>query len=71
MRAIVLDHVFRGDLLVRAALLNIAYLAVGAAVFPAAFHTARRRGLPLAGLNNGAPQPEAKRCAQRVVSGSR
>ncbi len=41
------EHVFRGDLLVHAALLNVVYLAFGAAVFLAAFHTARRRGLLL------------------------
>lgn len=47
MRALILEHSFRGALLVHAALLNVVYLTAGAAVFLAAFRVARRRGLLL------------------------
>ncbi|MBM3507829.1 MAG: ABC transporter permease [Alphaproteobacteria bacterium] len=47
MRAIVLDGVFRGDLMATAVLLNAAYLAAGTDVFLRFFHTARIKGLLL------------------------
>lgn len=45
MRAVMIDHVFRWDLLVNAVLLNVIYIAVGIALFLAAFRAARHRGL--------------------------
>jgi ABC-2 type transport system permease protein len=47
MRAILIDDVVRGDLLLRAALLNLFYLALAAATFLYSFQVARRRGLLL------------------------
>ena len=47
MRAVMIDHTFRMDLLVNAVLLNVVYLAVGVGVFLAVFHSARKRGLLL------------------------
>ena len=47
MRSVLIDGVFRIDLLVNAVLLNILYLGIGTAVFMYAFHVARRRGLLL------------------------
>lgn len=44
MRAIIVDGVARGDLLVSAALINIVYVLVGMVVFLAFFRTARHRG---------------------------
>jgi ABC-2 type transport system permease protein len=44
MRAIVLDHAWRGDLLAAALALNVAYLALGAALFLLAFRHAREQG---------------------------
>jgi len=44
MRTLMLDHVFRADLLVSAVLLNLLYIAIGLATFLYAFHTARARG---------------------------
>ncbi|WP_372522486.1 ABC transporter permease [Sulfuricaulis sp.] len=44
MRAVLFDHVFRVDLLLHAALLNVVYLAAGFASFLAFFKIARVRG---------------------------
>ena len=44
MRAVLFDHVFRADLLLQAALLNVVYLAAGFASFLAYFKIARVRG---------------------------
>ncbi len=44
MRAVLIDHQFRTDLLVNAVLLNLVYLAAGLAVFLAYFRIARIRG---------------------------
>jgi len=44
MRAVLFDHVFRVDLLLHAALLNVVYLAAGFASFLAYFKIARVRG---------------------------
>ena len=44
MRAVLFDHVFRADLLLHAALLNVVYLAAGFASFLAYFKIARVRG---------------------------
>ncbi|MBI4185135.1 MAG: ABC transporter permease [Proteobacteria bacterium] len=47
MRAVMFEGVFRADLLAAATALNLVYLAVGAGVFLAAFHVARKKGLLL------------------------
>jgi ABC-2 type transport system permease protein len=47
MRALLLHHEYRYDLLLNAVLLNVAYLALGLAVFLGVFAMARRRGLLL------------------------
>ncbi|NIP72659.1 MAG: ABC transporter permease [Gammaproteobacteria bacterium] len=47
MRSVLFGHGFRGDLLVQAVSLNVAYLALAVAVFLLVFRTARRRGLLL------------------------
>jgi len=47
MRAVMIEHTFRYDLLANAAALNTLYLLVGGAVFLAAFHAARKRDLLL------------------------
>lgn len=47
MRAVMIDGVFRYDLLMNAVLLNALYIAVGTAVFLFAFHVARKRDLLL------------------------
>lgn len=47
MRAVMIDGTFRGDLLLNAVLLNGCYLALGMALFVAAFRAARRNGLLL------------------------
>lgn len=47
MRAILIEGIVRGDLLLRAALLNGLYLSVAAATFLYSHHVARRRGLLL------------------------
>ena len=47
MRAILIDGLVRGDLLVRAALLNLLYLTIAAATFLYSYQVARRRGLLL------------------------
>ncbi|MGH8726685.1 MAG: ABC transporter permease [Burkholderiales bacterium] len=47
MRAVMIEGLFRGDLLLRAIGLNAIYIVAGAAVFLAAHHAARRRGLLL------------------------
>jgi ABC-2 type transport system permease protein len=44
MRAVLFDHVFRADLLLTAALLNVVYLTAGFASFLAYFKIARVRG---------------------------
>ncbi len=44
MRAVLIDHQFRTDLLINAVLLNLVYLAAGLAVFLAYFRIARVRG---------------------------
>jgi ABC-2 type transport system permease protein len=45
MRSILIDHQFRGDLMIAAALLNLIYLALGIAVYLWVFRQARRHGL--------------------------
>jgi ABC-2 type transport system permease protein len=47
MRAVMFQHVFRTDLFLYAAGLNVVYLTIGVAVFLYAFGVARRRGLIL------------------------
>ncbi len=47
MRAVMIDHEFRTDLLINAALLNVVFLAVGMTVFLSVFRIARKRGLLL------------------------
>jgi ABC-2 type transport system permease protein len=47
MRAILVDGAVRYDLLVHAALVDLAYLALGAFLFLYSFHVARKRGLLL------------------------
>jgi ABC-2 type transport system permease protein len=47
MRAILVDDTLRLDLLVHAALVDLAYLALGAGLFLYSFHVARKRGLLL------------------------
>lgn len=47
MRAVMFEHVFRLDLLANAAILNLVYIGVGAAVFLLSFRVARERGLLL------------------------
>jgi ABC-2 type transport system permease protein len=47
MRAILIDHTYRADLMWTASLLNVVYLAAGNAVFFAFFRAARVRGLLL------------------------
>lgn len=47
MRAILVQHVIRFDLMAYAAVLDLLYLAIGVAVFLGFFHVARRRGLLL------------------------
>jgi ABC-2 type transport system permease protein len=44
MRALMIDHVYRWDLLGAALALNAAYLAIGIALFLFAFQRARERG---------------------------
>lgn len=47
MRAVMIDHVFRTDLFYHAVLLNVIYIAIGAALFLYAFRVARKRNLLL------------------------
>ena len=47
MRALLVDGVFRADLLINAALLNCIYVGLGLASFLAIVHIARIRGLIL------------------------
>ncbi len=47
MRAILIDHVFRADLMLRALVLNALYLAAGVGFFFAMMRVARRRGMLL------------------------
>ena len=47
MRAILIDHTYRADLMWTASLLNVVYLDAGNAVFFAFFRAARVRGLLL------------------------
>ncbi|MCZ6645729.1 MAG: ABC transporter permease [SAR324 cluster bacterium] len=47
MRAVMIDHTFRFDLLSNALLLNAVYMAVGILLFVQAFQAARRNGLLL------------------------
>ena len=47
MRAIMIDHTFRWDLLANALLLNGVYILAGIGLFLAAFRSARKRGLLL------------------------
>lgn len=47
MRAILIDGLVRGDLLIRSALLNLLYLTIAAATFLYSHQVARRRGLLL------------------------
>lgn len=45
MRSVLMEHRFRADLMIEAGLLNLAYLALGLAIFLEAFRQARRHGL--------------------------
>ena len=45
MRALLIDGTFRGDHMIQAVLLNIAYLTGGIAIFLGVFRSARTRGL--------------------------
>jgi len=47
MRAVLIEHTFRADLLIAAALINIVYFAGGVAAFLYCFRAARHRGLIL------------------------
>ncbi len=47
MRAVMIDHEFRTDLLLNVALINVVFLAVGMTVFLSVFRIARKRGLLL------------------------
>jgi ABC-2 type transport system permease protein len=47
MRAVMFEQVFRADLMLRAAALNVLFLVVGTGVFLKAFTSARQRGLLL------------------------
>jgi ABC-2 type transport system permease protein len=47
MRAVIIDHLFRIELLYNALLLNLVYVLAGTGVFLYAFHIARRRDLLL------------------------
>jgi len=47
MRSVLVDHVFRSDLLTTAVLLNLFYIAIGAIIYLRFFDLARRRGLLL------------------------
>ena len=47
MRAVLFENVFRTDLLLKATLLNLAWMAVAAVVFLLLFRSARNRGLLL------------------------
>jgi ABC-2 type transport system permease protein len=47
MRAVLIEGVFRTDLLIHAILLDVLYLAIGAGLFLFSYHVARRRGLLL------------------------
>lgn len=47
MRAILLDHTYRGDLMAAAVMLNVVFLAAGAGAFLGFFRAARARGLLL------------------------
>ena len=47
MRAVLLEHAFRWDLLGRALVLNVVYLAIGIALFRIAIGYARKRGMLL------------------------
>lgn len=47
MRALMFEHVFRADLLLEAAAINVLYIAIGIAAFLFAFRLARVRGLLL------------------------
>jgi ABC-2 type transport system permease protein len=47
MRAVLVDHSFRPDLLIASLLVNVVYIAVGAGLFALAFAHARRRGMLL------------------------
>jgi ABC-2 type transport system permease protein len=47
MRAVMFEEVFRGDLMLQAAALNLLYLVIGIGVFLKAFTSARQQGLLL------------------------
>ncbi|HLI10988.1 MAG TPA: ABC transporter permease [Alphaproteobacteria bacterium] len=47
MRAVMFEHIFRSDLILRALALNALYLTLGGATFLAFFRAVRRRGLLL------------------------
>jgi ABC-2 type transport system permease protein len=49
MRALLIDHVFRGDLMLQAFALNAALFAAGVAVFLVLLRSARREGTLLQG----------------------
>jgi len=47
MRSVLMDGVFRADLLIAAALLNALYIAIGVVIYIRFFNLARARGLLL------------------------
>ena len=47
MRAVMFEHVFRADLMIQAAALNVLLIMIGTGVFLRAFNSARQRGLLL------------------------
>jgi ABC-2 type transport system permease protein len=49
MRALVIDHVFRADLMLQAFALNVVIFAVGVTIFLVLLRSARREGTLLQG----------------------
>ena len=47
MRAVMFEHVFRADLMIQAAVMNVLLIMIGTGVFLRAFNSARQRGLLL------------------------
>jgi ABC-2 type transport system permease protein len=47
MRSVLVEHRFRGDLMIEAAVLNLVYIGLGVVVYLAVFRMARRHGLLL------------------------
>jgi ABC-2 type transport system permease protein len=47
MRAVMFEHIFRADLMIQAAVMNVLLIMIGTGVFLRAFNSARHRGLLL------------------------